>query len=302
MSAFSRPGVAAAVLFVTALVLHPAVRSGEWLPGRAPALAALLVLVTVALVARTLAGTGPRQIPAALLAAGVALTVGAVGVDGVQGHRGTLELVPGQARSHFDEVGPDGRALGLRPLGFTVGVERVLSDSGVSLVLPGKSEPVALTTTRAVGHEGFRLARPRTALTGGAALLRIGISGDGGSTVVDLQPGRPAEAGDLRLGVEQYYPDFELEDGLRPHTRSLEPNNPGAVLTVESPRGSFRAFVLRSMPGVHRVEEIGRAFSLLAVEPEVSVEIDVSREPFAPLALLGALLAFAGVALALRAS
>ena len=55
------------------------------------------------------------------------------------------------------------------------------------------------------------------------------------------------------------------------------------------------------MPGVHRVEEIGRSFALIDVEPEMSVEIDVHREPLAALALLGALLVLAAVIVQTRA-
>jgi hypothetical protein len=51
------------------------------------------------------------------------------------------------------------------------------------------------------------------------------------------------------------------------------------------------------MPGVHRVEPLDRSFALRAVEPEVSVEIAVHREPLAAVVLLGAILALAGVLL-----
>jgi hypothetical protein len=54
------------------------------------------------------------------------------------------------------------------------------------------------------------------------------------------------------------------------------------------------------MPGIHRVEELGLAFSLLGVEPERSVAIAVHREPASLAALAGALLLVAGMALVLR--
>jgi hypothetical protein len=92
------------------------------------------------------------------------LLVGAVGVDGVRGHEGTLTLLPGEAGSHFEETGPGGRSLGLRPLGFVVGVERVLPGGGVALTLAGENAPVELTSGRAVAFGGYRIARPRPAV------------------------------------------------------------------------------------------------------------------------------------------
>jgi hypothetical protein len=59
-------------------------------------------------------------------------------------------------------------------------------------------------------------------------------------------------------------------------------------------------FVLQSMPGLHRLEDLGLAFSLLGVEPARSVAIAVHREPAALAVLAGALLLAAGVALSLR--
>ena len=235
-----------------------------------------------------------------MLAGGALLVVAGVGGDGLLGHRGRLDLVPGQTRTHFDEVGVEGRALGLRPFGFSVGLEGLEPGGGVALVWSDSSESTVLTSERAIGHGGYRFGRPRTAPTGGAARLRVGISGGGGDVVVDLSPGRPTQAGELRVTLEEYYPDFALDEQRQPFSRSLEPRNPGAVLAVESPRGRFRAFVLRSMPGVHRVEELGRSFALIDVEPEMSVEIDVHQERLAPLLLLGALLVLAAVILETR--
>ena len=51
------------------------------------------------------------------------------------------------------------------------------------------------------------------------------------------------------------------------------------------------------MPGVHRVEGLGLAFSLLEIEPERAAEIAVHREPAALGVLVGALLLAAGLAL-----
>jgi hypothetical protein len=298
MSLLARPGVLAAVLVLTALVLHPAVGTAEWLPGRDTALAALLLLTTAALALRAVAATRSSRLGASLLAAGLALVVAGVAGDGLRGHRGSLSLEPGQARGHFDEVGPHGRSLGLRPLGFTIGLEEAGPGRGVTLQLSsGPPGPIVLRPDEAIERDGVRLARPRIVPTGQASRLTIGISGGGQDTSVVLTPGRPSRAGDLTLALEQYFPDFALDDQRRPFTRSTELRNPGALLVVDSPQGTFRVFVLRAMPGVHRVEQLDRSFALLDVEPAFSAEIAVHREPFAGLVLLGALLALAGVVL-----
>jgi hypothetical protein len=280
---------------VTGLLLHPAVRSEAWLPERGVVLAAVLLLTAIALVLRAVAA--PARLAATLLAVGAVLVVGALGVDGLRGHQGTLSLVPGQSRTHFEERDPEGRSLGLRPLGFSMGLERSMPGAALALVLPGEAETVVLTPGRAVSAGGFRFSRPRVVSTGGVARLRVGISGDGEDVTVDVAPGRPARVGDLTIALEDYFPDFALNDQRQPFSRSREPRNPGAILAVQSPRGPFRVFVLRSMPGVHRVESLDRSFALRAIEPEVSAEIAVHREPLAPVALVGALLALAGVVL-----
>ena len=298
MSALARPGVLAALLVASAVVLHPAALAWRWLPGRPALLAALLLLAGLGLVARA-ASAVDRRIPA-VLAAGAAVLLAALGWDGLRGHHGTLTLVPGQVRPHFDEEGPDGRALGLRPLGFAVGAERVSEAGSVTLALTGRDAPVELTPARAVGQGGYRLARPRVARTGGASRLRVAASDGARTTVADVAPGAPGRAGDVTIALEEYFPDFALDERQQPYSRSAEPRNPAALLAVGRDGQSYRAFVLKSMPGVHRVEPLGLAFSLLEIEPEQQVEIAVHREPAALGVLLGAVLLAAGVALGLR--
>jgi len=297
VTALARPAVVASLLLVAGLLLHPAVRTEAWLPERGAALAAVLLLTALALVLRAVAAPAPRRLAATLLAVGAVLVVGALGVDGLRGHQGTLSLVPGQSRTHFEERDPEGRSLGLRPLGFPIGLERSMPGAALALVLPGETETVVLTPDHAVSAGGFRFSRPRVVPTGAVARLRVGISGDGEDVTVDVAPGRPTRAGDLTIALEDYFPDFALDDQRQPFSRSREPRNPGALLAVESPRGPFRVFVLRSMPGVHRVEALDRSFALRAIEPEVSAEIAVHREPLAAVALVGTLLALAGVVL-----
>jgi hypothetical protein len=130
--------------------------------------------------------------------------------------------------------------------------------------------------------------------------LTVGVSGGGQDVNVDLAPGRPARVGELTLALEQYFPDFALDEQQQPFTRSQVSRNPGALLVAQSPQGTFRVFVLRAMPGVHRVEQLDRSFSLLDVRPDFEAEIAVHREPFAGLVLAGALLALGGVVLERR--
>jgi hypothetical protein len=53
------------------------------------------------------------------------------------------------------------------------------------------------------------------------------------------------------------------------------------------------------MPGLHQVEEIGRSFALVSVDPDVAADLGVHREPAAPMALLGAVLTAVGAVLLL---
>jgi hypothetical protein len=296
MSGLTRPGFVAAILTVLALSLHPDLGFARWLPERAMVVAAAMVLAATALAARAAgAATASRLRDGLVAAAAVSLAV-AGGLDGLRGHEGVVTLSAGQARSDFDETGLGGRSLGLRPFGFTVGAAAVDSDGRTRLVFDGQRE-AELATNRAVAFGGFRFAQPREAPTGQVARLRVAVSDERGETqVADVAPGVPVEVQGMTLALEQYFPDFALDENQRPFSRSLEPRNPAALIDVEKDGRSYRAFVIQSMPGIHHVEGLGRAFSLLEVEPERSAEIAVHREPGMPLALLSGLLLAAGLA------
>ena len=301
MSILARPGVLASVLAAAALLLHPALGASR-LPGHEGLLASLLLLGALGLASRA---ASSRRVDAALAAAGAAVHVGAHAADGVVGHHGTLTLAPGQSQGNFDETAPDGRSLGLRPLGFPVGVERISAAGGparpsVDLALPGHRAPVELTPDRSVAFGGYRFARPAASTTGGVARLRVAASDGRTSQVAEVSPGEPGRAFGLAIALEEYFPDFALDENRRPFSRSAEPRNPAALLAVEKGGQAHRVFVLQSMPGIHRLEDLGLAFSLLGIEPERTVTIAVHREPAALAALAGALLLAAGVALPLR--
>jgi hypothetical protein len=291
VSALARPAVLAGLFSLAAVALHPALRAERWLPGRELLLVALLLLALLGLVARAFAAPREARTRAGLAAAGAALVLVGLGGDGLRGRDGTLTLDVGQTSVNYDETGPDGRSLGLRPLGFKIGVE-ARTPAGVVLQLPqGTAE---LTDRRALAVGGFRVADPRVTATGEVARLRI-LASDGRR--LELTPDGPTVAGDLVLSLEQYFPDFALDENQKPFTRSLEPRNPAALLSVARGDQVYRAFVLQSMPGVHRVEPLGLSFSLLDVQPAEQVTLDIHRRPFAAVVLLGAFLSFAGLVL-----
>ena len=295
MSALARPGLVALVLVLTALVLHPELRSDVWLKERSSLLAGLLVLAALALVSRAAQAAPGGRLGEVLVAAGMATLLAALGADGVWGHHGTLTLAAGQASSNFEEIGPGRRRLGLRPLGFVLQAQRVEPDGRTRLAVSGSADPVDLEVGRAVALGAFRLARLRLATSGGVARLRVAVADGVRTEVADVAPGRVGHASDLTIALEEYFPDFALDESQRPFSRSAEHRNPAALLSVTRGGRVFRAFVIRAMPGVHRVEGLGRAFSLLEVEEERSVEMDVHRDPAALAALVGGLLLVAGL-------
>jgi hypothetical protein len=297
MSALAQPAVLAWLLSLAALALLPALHAERWLPGRDLVLIAVVLLALVGLLARALAARGRERTAAWLVAAGAALVLAGVGLDGLCGRQGTVTLGLGQTVGNFDETGPDGRSLGLRPLGFRIGAEAETA-AGVSLLLPQGT--AVLTGRRAIAEEGFRLADPRVTATGGVARLRVAASDGTRTDVAELTPDGAAQTGDLVLSLEQYFPDFALDEKQQPFTRSLEPRNPAALLSVARGNQVRRVFVLQSMPGVHRVEPLGLSFSLLSVEPERVVTFGVHRQPFALVVLLGGLLLIVGVAAGAR--
>jgi hypothetical protein len=294
VSAFGHPAALAATALLLAAVVHPATHAAAWLPGAPIAIAALALLVVLCLLVRA------RGRADLLLAAGAVLLLAALAWDGARGRQGVIRLAPGQGTANFTEQGPTGRWLGLRPLGFTLGLERILPNGGVRLSLPQGTHD--LTDERAIAVGGFRLASPRLRPTGEADRLVVVVSGDGTSVEAEVRPDVPGRAGELVIALDHYFPDFALDERQQPYTRSADPRNPAALLNVEGGGKSYRVFVLQAMPGLHRVQELGRSFALRAVDPEIEVEVAVHNEPAARLLLLGAFAMAAGAALAARES
>jgi len=288
--AFSRPAVIATAAGLWALVLHPVTRAEAWLPSPPLVMASLALLLLTSLLAR--AFEHPRE---RLLALGALLVVGALGYDGARGVRGTLSLGVGDVTNNFVEEGLGGRRLGLRPLGFPLGLERVREGGRVEVSVPaGSGPPVELTPERALGQGGFRLGAPRVVPTGEVVRLVVSVLGGPQPAQAVVTPTDAGRVEDLTVGLERYFPDFALDERQQPVTRSTEPKNPAALLRVEKAGKVYRVFVLGSMPGLHRVAELNRSFALVGVDPEVRVDIVVVREPAAAVALGGLLLTAAG--------
>lgn len=298
MDALGRPGVVASLGVALAGVIHPSLRAPEWLPAAPVVVAALALLLALGLVVRARRDAGAR-----LLGLGACLLLASVGYDGVLGRRGSLTLVVGQAKNGFEEEGPGGRSLGLRPLGFPIGLERADARVAVlSLASPQGEGTVELTRERSVGRGGFRFGDPRVVPTGEVARLRVAVQGGPETREVDVTPERPGLVEGLQIGLERYFPDFALDGKQQPFSRSPESRNPAALLRVERDGKAWRVFVIRALPGVHRIEPLDRSFSLTSVEPEVAVRMRVTREPAAPLAGAGVLLMVGGLAFGLRRS
>jgi hypothetical protein len=145
-----------------------------------------------------------------------------------------------------------------------------------------------------------RLGRPQLDLGGTAATLHVSLNDASGEHHLVLSAGAGVRHGDLDVALERYFPDFALDANNEPFSRSDEPRNPAALLTVRRGGQSYRVFVLAAAPGIHDVEGLGASFGLTAVDTDRSVTLRVKIAPAAPWALLGLLCAGAGLTLHAR--
>lgn len=286
----------ASLLALAALLLLPALGAARWMPGRDLLLVSLLLIAAAGLVVRALAASGGSRVAAWLVAAGALASLAALGLDGVRGRQGRLRLVVGQAVSNFEETTGGGRSLGLRPLGFTVALEGLAGDSA-RLQLSGRGA-LAIERGRSLRHGPYRLGLQAVGATGEAVRLRIAATSGSGRQLAELTPDEPARLGDLVVSLERYFADFALDEKQQPYSASNEPRNPAALLQVRRGAETYRGFALQAMPGVHRIEPLGLAFSLLEVEPERAVSAGVHHRPFAWLVALGGLALAVGALLA----
>lgn len=284
-------GLTATCGLLLAAALHPAL--SRVLHPPLVSISALALLLVAGLLA------GPRDTGGWLVGVGAFAVALAIGYDGLRGHRGTLTLEPGQGAQSFEEEGPDGRSLGLRPLGYGVVLERV-DPAGGAVLKAGDGATIAIRPGRAASHGGFRFGV--SARRGGAepSALRIAVAGPQGSSVVEVRPGAPVTTDGLHIDVEQYFPDFALDKKQQPYSRSSEPRNPAALLRVTRGAEAWRVFVIRAMPGIHRPQGLDRVLSLTDVVASEAVTLRVSREPAAAVALAGMTLMALGMAWAAR--
>jgi hypothetical protein len=285
-------GLTATCGLLLAAALHPALSSVLHLP--LVSISALALLLVAGLLA------GPRDPGGRLVGAGAFAVALAVGYDGLRGHRGTLTLEPGQGTQSFEEEGPDGQSLGLRPLGYGVVLERVDPDGG-AMLKAGDGATIAIRPGRAASHGRFRFgvyARREGAES--STRLRIAAAGPHGSSAVEVGPGAPATVDGLQISLEQYFPDFALDEKQQPYSRSAEPRNPAALVRVTRGAEAWRVFVIRAMPGIHRPEGLDHVLSLTDVVVSEEVTLRVSREPAAAVALAGMTVMALGMAWAAR--
>jgi hypothetical protein len=265
-----------------------------------PAPARAVTGVLAALAVLFVLGLFDRRTPRRLVAIGTATLVVALAYDTVRGQRGSMTLAPGEGTRTFQEAGPGGVAIGLRPLGDTLVLADVESDGTAVLAETDAGRRVRVSPRRAASAGGYRVGSPQRIATGGGRLaLRVsGLPGLPGApdAEVALREGEKAAAGDVEIAVQTYFPDFAVDARNQPFSRSDEPRNPAALLQVRRGTQSFRVFVIRAMPGIHQPPGLDRTITLVDVVPDEAIAFAVSREPAALLAALGALVAAVGVA------
>jgi hypothetical protein len=284
-------GLTATCGLLLAAALHPALPSALHPP--LATTSALALLVVAGLLA------GPRDPAGRLVGVGALAVALAFGYDGLRGHRGTLTQDVGQGTQSFEEEGPEGRSLGLRPLGFGIVLERVDPD-GAAVLRAADGATITVRPGRAASHGGFRLGVSAGRGGAGPSALRVAVAGPQGSSVVEVRPEAPAAVDGLQIAIEQYFPDFALDAKQRPYSRSSEPRNPAALLRVTRGERAWRVFVIRAMPGIHRPEGLDHVLSLTDVVATAAVTLRVSREPAAAIALAGMALMALGLAWAAR--
>jgi len=268
------------------LAVSPDLPFQEWQPTVGGVVAGLTALFVVALL--------DRRAPRRLVAVGAATFALAVAYDSVRGEEGTMTLAQGQGTRTFDEEDAGGRALGFHPLGDAVVLEAIEPDGTVVLAETDAKRRARVSPRGAAAVAGYRVGAPQHVATGGARLV-VRVSG-GAEGDVTLREGEKGRAGDLDITLTQYFPDFALDEKQQPFSRSDEPRNPAALLGVTRGTASWRVFVIRAMPGIHRPEGLDRTLALVDVVADEGVRFSVHREPAALLAGLGLLVAAIGVA------
>lgn len=293
LSKLGRPTAVAAMALLLGVAASPDLGLVARYRAVSGIVAGLAVLFVVALV--------DRRTPRRVVAVGAATLALALGYDAVRGHRGSITLAEGDGTRTFEEAGPGGASIGLRPLGDAIVLSATEADGAVVLAETDAARRVRVSPGRATTAAGYRIGDPRRVATGGARLvLRVAAAGAPAAAAppaeATLREGETAKAADLDITVQTYFPDFAVDEKNQPFTRSDEPRNPAALLQVRRGTSSWRVFVIRALPGVHQPAGLDRTITLADVIPDEAVTLSVSREPAAALAALGALIAAVGVA------
>ena len=119
---------------------------------------------------------------------------------------------------------------------------------------------------------------------------------------LSLRPGKPVDAGDgITIAAIRFVPDFVLTGKDEVSTRSLEPNNPAALIEVSKDGGkSESVWVFARYPEFTHLRETGTSDLSLELKefeaPEYSV-ILAARDPGAPVIWAGCALLMAGLLL-----
>jgi hypothetical protein len=300
VTALAAPSVLALAAVGLAALVHPGVGAAAWLPWHDVWVTSVALLLFLALVARARAGAVADR----LVAVGALLVLAALGSDAVRGRRGVVLLAPVGGVRSFTETGPGGRPLGLRPLGFVLRLEEVTEAGGARLAVgqEGGNGRFEVAPDRSAAWGGYRFGRPRTFAAADTFSLRLRVAGPQATRELTLAGDAAARVGDLDVSVEQFFPDFELDERRQPRSRSDEPNNPAALLQVRRGDRAWRVFVIQRFPDLHRQDGLPETFSLVGVESGRDLSLDVASQPAASLAAAGLALAALGVVLGSRRS
>jgi hypothetical protein len=294
LNALASPAFVAAVAALLALVVHPALGLATRVPLLAPALGLLFV---ASLVAR--AGASRARL---VLALGAVVAVTGLAFDALRGVSGVVELAPGESATRLSELGPDGREIGLRPLGFSLRLADVDAAGALQLEAQGPdgTRHLRVSRSRAATFGGLRFGSPVWQASDGAGALRLAVTRGADTQEVTLADGGLAMLGDLEIALERYFPDFALDAQRQPFSRSNEPRNPGALLHVKRGAEEFRVFVLQALPGIHRQSGLDASFALLGIDSPRVARLAAASEPAAGVVAAGLLLMLAGLLLEAR--
>jgi len=127
------------------------------------------------------------------------------------------------------------------------------------------------------------------------AFLRKLTLKPGGRTTLD-------DAENTEIFVRRFLPDFVLGEGNQPETRSLQPDNPAALIEgFRSGAKVFDGWIFAQYPDfaqMHGAEGADLAFELKGYTAGAYSVLEAAKDPGVPLIWLGCILVMAGLALA----